>query len=344
MAPRSSLPLATDTGPPRRPPVGRAEQMVGWAILTLLAGMAVGVGLLQRWSGNPALHPPEAGHMAATPVAAIALPWGPVPAALTAMGPAETFDATTLADKINGKAELYLTAGFTGLTAQRFASGTEEAPWLELFVYDMRDARAAFAVYSAQRRPDGRKLDVPGQGYQSGTGLFAVRGARYGEVIASDAALLPVAEAWMADVLAGWPEGVATSERMLFPPAAQVPDSEGLIAANAFGFEGFQQVMTARLRVAAGEVMVFALTCPSESEARAVAAAYVAFLLANGGQRIGDEPDTVPGGVSVDLFGFRESVFAVGPVVAGVHDAEDPAAASEAAQLLAGHLAKESSP
>ncbi|MBT8356527.1 MAG: hypothetical protein KJO61_02035, partial [Deltaproteobacteria bacterium] len=44
----------------------------------------------------------------------------PLPEGITPLTSAEIFDARNLSDKINGKAELYLSAGFTRLVSQRF--------------------------------------------------------------------------------------------------------------------------------------------------------------------------------------------------------------------------------
>jgi hypothetical protein len=76
------------------------------------------------------------------------------------LSPAETFDAATLSDKINGKAELYLSAGFFQLHSQRFNGPTDGDVWMEVFVYDMQTPRNAFSVFSAQRRDDAQALDV----------------------------------------------------------------------------------------------------------------------------------------------------------------------------------------
>jgi hypothetical protein len=44
----------------------------------------------------------------------------PIPEDLVALSPPEVFEPPNLSDKINGKAELYLSAGFVGLQTQRF--------------------------------------------------------------------------------------------------------------------------------------------------------------------------------------------------------------------------------
>ena len=78
------------------------------------------------------------------------------------------YDAATLSDKINGKAELYLAAGFERLECRRFALADDPAGWLERFVYTMRAAPGAFAVYSQQRRPQAQPLTLAADGLPGG--------------------------------------------------------------------------------------------------------------------------------------------------------------------------------
>ena len=56
---------------------------------------------------------------------------------LVPFSPPERFDPDTLYQKINGRADLYLDAGFVSLHAQRFATGKSDGQWVELLVYDM---------------------------------------------------------------------------------------------------------------------------------------------------------------------------------------------------------------
>ena len=48
----------------------------------------------------------------------------------------ETYTSDNLYEKINGKAPLYLDAGFNKLLSQRFASIDDEKQWLEVFIYE----------------------------------------------------------------------------------------------------------------------------------------------------------------------------------------------------------------
>ncbi|MBF0378515.1 MAG: hypothetical protein HQK72_13700 [Desulfamplus sp.] len=132
----------------------------------------------------------------------------------------ELFDSITLSDKIDGKAELYLPAGFKSLKCQRFkinpslASANDlaqndsnsfeinNAPtsldsnnsskisfdadlWIEVFIYDMTLADNAFAVFSRQRRENSTSTSIAQYSYQTENALFFVHGHFYIEIIAS---------------------------------------------------------------------------------------------------------------------------------------------------------------
>ncbi len=108
------------------------------------------------------------------------------PAGQSPLSPLETFDTATLSDKINGKAELYLSAGFIRLHSQRFKDQTAGDVWMEVFVYDMRSPQNAFSVFSVQRREDAQTLDVGQYAYQTENAIFFAHGPFYVEIVASD--------------------------------------------------------------------------------------------------------------------------------------------------------------
>ena len=99
----------------------------------------------------------------------------------------ESFDAQNLSDKINGKAELYLSAGFVGLNSQRFKDKKDASLWIEAYLYDMGNGQNAFSVFSAQRREGAAKLDLAQYAYRTSNARFLVHGRFYIEIIASEA-------------------------------------------------------------------------------------------------------------------------------------------------------------
>jgi len=109
----------------------------------------------------------------------------PLPEGIQPLTSTEIFDTRNLSDKINGKAELYLSAGFTRLVSQRFKDEGATDLWMEAFVYDMGTSQNAFSVFSAQRRQDAESLGLAQYAYKTPNALFLVHGRYYVEIIAS---------------------------------------------------------------------------------------------------------------------------------------------------------------
>lgn len=319
---------------------GKTETTVGYSILLVLAVIAGGVFLVQsRYHAAvltpSALQPESPSPAAASGVSGISLrtiaPEGLVP-----LSEPETFGPETLSEKIDGKAELYLSAGFVRLVSQRFARRGNAQEWLEVFLYDMGSNRNAFAVYSAQRRGEGQRLDLGDFAYRTDDALFLVHGQYYLEVIA------PAVGKGAAEILPAFGRAVAEKvnvsrqglgELALFPAEHLKRETLSLLAADAFGFDRFNSVFTARYTLGEMEVTAFLSQRASATEAADLAAAYQRFLLQNGGKEV--KPDSGLAGVRmVDLFGTYEVVFSQGRILTGVHGAEKREAAEELARML----------
>jgi hypothetical protein len=108
------------------------QTLLSLIILGILAIVSGGVFIVQ-FNYNPAVQQmaPVLASGGRSPASApasadksvIFLPPGQLP-----LSPPETFDAATLSDKINGKAELYLSAGFVRLYSQRFKDEAVNLP------------------------------------------------------------------------------------------------------------------------------------------------------------------------------------------------------------------------
>jgi Family of unknown function (DUF6599) len=253
-----------------------------------------------------------------------------------ALSQPESFGPETLSEKIDGKAELYLSAGFIQLLTQRFSRKGNPEAWLELFLYDMGSSKNAFAVYSVQRREDGRRIDLGDFAYETGDALFLVHGRYYGEVIApalgkAAAEFLPALGRAVVEKVKTSRDGMA--ELGLFPAEHLERESISLLAADAFGFDRFRSVFTARYTLGATDLTAFLSQQASPAEAAELAAAYHQFLLKNGGKEVKPGPG-LSGLRVVELFGTYELIFSEGRVLAGVHGAEKREAAEQLARLL----------
>src|SRR5208283_2790045 len=171
----------------RRP--GIAETCIGIFVLALLAGIAGEVYIMQS-RFDPDFYRVTLQKDSNGSGRKISLPSpdaAPVPAYLPEnlipLGPEETFDSETLSDKIDGKAELYLSSGFVKLSTRRFARKADQKNWLELFIYEMGDPTKAFSVYSSQKRKDSLPVDLGVSAYATEDAFFFANGPKYFEII-----------------------------------------------------------------------------------------------------------------------------------------------------------------
>ncbi len=246
------------------------ETIVALCVLASLALIAVGIAMVQS-RFNPAVLNFLQG-TAAPPATA-----GPIltlPEGISPLTPAERFDRETLSDKIDGKAELYLSAGFVRLDCQRLALAGQPDLWIEVFVYDMGSFENAYAVFSAQRRADATMLDFAEFAYRAENALFFVHGPSYLEMIASgtDDRLRASMDALARAFILSRPVAQATiAERDLFPETGLVATSISLIPADAFGVADLDRVFTATYSIAGAEMTAFLSrrTDPQEAARRA---------------------------------------------------------------------------
>lgn len=312
---------------------GKREVFLGVGILAILALIG-----LRVWWQQDQFNPSVIALRSETHVAKD-LPKAPadlldkLPAGLSVMTPAERFDPESLYEKINGQAELYLSAGFVGLTSQRLVATDGPDLWLEIFVYDMGTGLNAFAVYSSQRREDAQPVAGMPQAYRTDNALFAAHGSLYIEIIASQQAD-QMMSAVAASLMETRPVSEATSIGLeWFPPTGRDPDSLTVIPANAFGFEKMDRVVTVTYTLDGIEVTAFVSQRPTAQAAQALTEAFKTFLETYGGQTLDPEP-SLPAAHVIEIMDTFDIVFAIGPFVAGVHEAMDrPTAVSLALHL-----------
>ena len=312
-------------------------------ILGILAVISGGVFWVQ-FNYNPAVQPVSSAlppsdtkdtSVTAPPTSAekplISLPSGQSP-----LTPLETFDAATLSDKINGKAELYLSAGFIRLHSQRFKDQAAENEWMEVFVYDMQSAQNAFSVFSAQRREDARTLDLGQYAYQTQNAIFFIHGPFYVEIVASDVSetsiqsMITFAEAFTEKR----PIKTQTiGEKELFPNEGLIQNSISLVSADAFGYDRFDQIFTAIYTLRDNELMAYYSRRKTPREAQELASSYQDFLASFGGKM--DESELgIKTAKIIHILDTYEVVFSHGPYVAGVREAADKKSAQELAMQL----------
>ncbi len=325
---------------------GKTESSVGYAILFVLLIITGGIFLKQS-RFNPSVLKPGALKIENSTQSSSPMPPAQdliqyAPKNLTALSPPESFGPENLSNKINGKAELYLAAGFVRLVSQRFAIEDDPSAWMEVFIYHMDSVRGSFAVYSLQKRFEATELDMGDFAYSTENGLYFAHGPCYAEMISS------VAQERMSKLMLAFGEnfihatkvsGDEISELTLFPTQYLIRESISLIPSNGFGFEQFDSIFTAQYEMDGTELTAFLSKRKSPAEAAGLVDSYTSFLLLNGGTEQ-QSALNIPGLKLVEIMDTFELVFNQGGIVAGVHGAENREAAEGLALMLQRNLAE----
>lgn len=259
-----------------------------------------------------------------------------LPAGQSPLTPMEAFDAATLSDKINGKAELYLSAGFKRLHSQRLQAETAGDVWMEVFVYDMQTPQNAFAVFSAQRRADAQKLEMGQYGYQTANALFFVHGPYYVEIVASDRseAIRQSMHTLAESFINAHPVQTQTiDEKALFPRDGLIEDSIALVSADAFGYERFDNIFTATYQLGNTQLVAYLSRRQSMGEAQELATTYADFLMTFGGSPAESDP-AIPAARMIYILDTYEIVFSHGRYLVGVREAPEKQPAQQLALQL----------
>ena len=326
--------------------VSKTESFVGYGVILLLMIITGGIFLEQSRFDQSVLKPTILQQELSTQPPS---PFTPpqdlrqyAPQNLTSLSPAESFGPEDLSDKINGKAELYLSAGFVRLVSQRFAIEDEPSAWMEAFVYDMGSPRGSYAVYSLQKRFEAKELELGDYGYGTENSLYFVHGPYYLEIVSS------VAQERMAELMLSFGrnfiskttvESNELNEMALFPEKNLNRENISLIPSNGFGFEQFDSIFTAQYGVGDTELTAFLSRRKSQAEAARLVESYTSFLLKFGGTELKSNLN-IPGAKLVEIMDTFELFFSRGSILAGVHGAENRKAAEELALMLNQNLAE----
>jgi hypothetical protein len=325
-----------------RTKVGAAQKLTGYGILALLGLIAVGL-LVAQSRFNPAVivamrapelkGRPQAVAGQAQAATAALIPEVPGFAPLT---PIESYGPDNLSDKIDGKAELYLSANFKEMSCRSFGLGAGGETHVDVYLYDMGTAPNAYAVFSGQRRPGSPNSSMTANAYTTANALFFTQGRFYGEIVADRAAetLQKSLASYATALLAKLPvQGATKNQAELLPKEGLTLDSVRLNAADTFGLEGLNNVFTGEYNLKDGKATAFMAQRDTPKQAQAEAKLYLDFLAANGYQKVQAPAPTGDLQVLV-LDNSFEIVFVEGRTLAGVHDATSLPAALELAAKL----------
>ena len=318
--------------------VGPTQKLMGYGILALLGLILVWL-LLQQSRFNPAVVVAQRAPLlqaASGQVQSATAGFFPEVSGFSSQGPVQSYGKDNLSDKIDGKAELYLQAGFKEMSCRSFSLAAAGGAHVEVFIYDMGAPPNAFAVFSGQRRQGSPSLAFTTNAYATANALFFTKGKFYVEIVADRAAdeLQKSLEAYATALLAKIPgEGEAKDAAALFPQEGLARDTVRLCTADSFGCEGLINVHTGEYTLKSGKATGFIAAKETTEQAQAEAKRYLEFLAANGYQKV--QAPGAPADASVlALDNSFEIVFTQGRNLAGVHDASS----LEAALELAGQL------
>lgn len=322
---------------------GRAETSIGIFILLVLAGIAGGVYSLQSRFDPEFYRAVSIKGEKSSPPGAVASPASEaipafLPESLIPMGPEELFNRETLSEKINGKAELYLSSGFVQLSARRFSKKTASGSWLELYVYEMGEPANAFSVYSMQKRQDARSLDFSSSAYRTEDALFLANGSKYIEIISASNDLGEEMISIARGIIAAEPQQPSLAmESDFFPRESLDEASISLHLSDVFGFDRLDRIYMARYASSETQTTAFLSKRDAPRTASELAAAYGQFLIDNGATELGEAPG-IPDSRVYQVFDAYEIVMHKGPFLAGIHEAEDREAARDLALKLYNNL------
>jgi len=315
-------------------PANKQETLTSWAILALLSAIGAGIFLAQ-FRDNPVNRsipiPKAAQSQSLTAMIS-------VPDTLIPMTASEQFDPASLSDKIDGKAELYLSAGFRQLQCQRFSEKGNPASWLEVFVFEMQTPSGAFSVFSTQRRDGAQPIDFAPLSYLTANAVYLSHGAYYLEIIAASPSekLSEAMRAILGNFIKAHPvKKAASDESALFPKTGLIEGSMTLMAADVFGYDALNKVFTAKYRIDNVEMLAFLSRRSTPDEALQLAEGYYHFLMNFGGKDA-----EIKDAKMIEIMDNYDVIFSKGNMLAGVHESPNKDAAQKLAAMLAEEIQK----
>lgn len=189
-------------------------------------------------------------------------------------GKVESYTADNLYEKINGRAELYISYDVVGLTCTSYrqvGKGGEEK-FVDVFVYDMGSPQNAFGIYSYERVAGiGKPMKLGNGGYQAAGSIYFWKGKHYVQVVApfEDDALKSACEAIARAIDAQLrAEPVDIWGLKVLPKDGLMQDSVTYIKRKAFGYDFLNEVYTAQYRYAGKLLKAFVCKCSSAADAK----------------------------------------------------------------------------
>ena len=202
----------------------------------------------------------------------------------TLVEPPRAYIPATLFEYIDGAAESYLSYGFEKLAVADYKSDGGPAT-LTAEIYDMAGGLNAFGIYSSERYPESRYLEIGAQGYyEEGTLNFFV-GRYYVKLMCFDC---PEAESGLTmfardiEKRHGPDRGGLPAALSLFPKEGLAANSEKYVRHNVLGYGFLHDGYLAGYRPPDQEFDLFLIVADNEAEAGKMLTQYLAAQAKNG--------------------------------------------------------------
>ncbi|MBN1345580.1 MAG: hypothetical protein JXQ73_23000 [Phycisphaerae bacterium] len=259
---------------------------------------------------EPALSPQQLANVVA----------GAAPKTWRLSGSLEQFTPKDLYEKIDGRAELFLSYDVAGLTFAGFQAPHNADLYLDVYVYDMKTPTNAFGIFSVERSPDEPPVDLGRAACRSDANLFIWKGRYYVKIMASEETddARQAGQTLAQKLIDALPDSAdRVWGRAAMPTADRVPRSLRYFNVDAMGLDFMRETYTARFVKAGQSIEAFLSRQDSPAAAEAILAQYEKHA-----KTYGKSAERVATGGAefrvCDMGGVFDVVAAKGPLVIGV--------------------------
>jgi len=180
-------------------------------------------------------------------------------------GDSRIFEGESLYEYIDGAAETYHNYGFRKVITQDYKNGNNQ---IVVDIYEMKDVKNTFGIYSIERDPKYNFINVGNQGYIEGTALNFWKSNYYIKIISYSKSQLKQDLQFFAKIIDK--KIPQKSEKLLllsyFPKANLVKNSEKYFSKDLLGYSFFQDGFLAQYKIGTKNYQIFILDAGNKSK------------------------------------------------------------------------------
>jgi hypothetical protein len=191
-------------------------------------------------------------------------------------GEVETFIPKNLYEYINGAADLYLTYDFEELKVAEYQNEKKASVMID--IYRHRTPTHAFGIYSQERLPNAKFLDIGAQGYIEQNilnfliGLYYVKINSFNTGTKDNEILLTFAKKVAEDL---GEKGTLPSILTTFPAEGKVKNSEKFVAKDFLGYSFLYSAFTADYELPDKKFKLFIVEVTDKNECKTMIEKYL---------------------------------------------------------------------